>query len=78
MGDFHLEGDRRLPQNYLVDKLCVSSGYFRAMGMRLLTGREFTEHDRLTDPRVVIVSDSVARRAWPGEDPIGEAAVDGR
>jgi putative ABC transport system permease protein len=71
MGDFQLEGRLR-PSGFIVDKPCVSPGYFRAMGIRLLRGREFTERDNKTAPGVVIVSQSVARTLWPGEDPVGK------
>jgi len=71
-GDFRLEGGRRLPQHYMVDKLCVSSAYFRAMGIGLFKGRVFTEADNAAAPGVVIVSQSVAQTLWPGEDPIGK------
>jgi putative ABC transport system permease protein len=42
------------------------------MGIRLLAGRDFTPRDDLSAPRVAIVSQSVARDAWPGENPIGK------
>ena len=71
-GDFQVEGGQPLPPGYMVDKPCVSPGYFRAMGIRLLRGREFTEGDNATAPRVVIVSQSVARSLWPGRDPLGK------
>src|SRR5207247_5514423 len=69
MGDFQVEGRLR-PPAFIVDKPCVSPGYFRAMGIRLLRGREFTERDNRTAPGVVIVSQSVARTLWPGEAPV--------
>jgi putative ABC transport system permease protein len=72
MGDFHLEGGRQMPRDYMVDKPCVSPGYFRAMGIRLLRGREFTDRDNDAAPGVVILSQSVAKRLWPGEDPLGQ------
>jgi putative ABC transport system permease protein len=71
-GDFHLEGGRRLPPHYVVDKPVVSPEYFRVMGIRLLSGRGFTEHDTNSAPGVAIVSQAVARSIWPGEDPIGK------
>jgi predicted permease len=71
MGDFQMEGRLR-PPAFIVDKPCVSPGYFRAMGIRLLRGREFTERDNKTAPGVVIVSQSVARILWPGENPVGK------
>jgi predicted permease len=45
--------------------------YFRALGTPLLRGREFLATDRTTSEPVVIVSASLARRYWPGQDPIG-------
>jgi putative ABC transport system permease protein len=71
-GDFQLEGGRRLPEGYVVDKLSVSPQYFRAMGIGLLSGRDFTEGDNATAPGAVIISQSVARQLWPGQDPVGK------
>jgi len=71
-GDFRLEGGRPLPPEYMADKLCVSPAYFRAMGIRLLRGRVFTERDSASAPGVAMVSQSVAKTLWPGEDPIGK------
>ena len=71
---FYIEGrlrdlDSKLPQtNYSA----VSSDYFKAMGIPLLTGRTFTDRDTLTTPRVAIVSQSFASRVFPNEDPIGK------
>jgi putative ABC transport system permease protein len=51
----------------------ISPSYFRTMGIRLLQGREFTAQDNRQDaPPVVIVSDTLASRFWPGEDPVGK------
>jgi predicted permease len=46
--------------------------YFRTMGQPILRGREFSAEDRDSSPLVVIVSEGVARRTWPGADPIGK------
>src|SRR5215472_194108 len=70
-GTFQVEGSQR-PPGFMVDKPCVSPGYFKAMGMPLLHGRDFTESDNGTAPGVVIVSQTVARRLWPSQDPIGK------
>jgi putative ABC transport system permease protein len=71
MGTFQVEGAQR-PPGFMVDKPCISPGYFRAMGIQLLRGREFTEHDNATASGVVVVSQTVARTLWPGEDPLGK------
>src|SRR6185295_5688847 len=49
----------------------VTPGYFRTLGIPILRGRSFTEGDAATAPRVVIVNDALARRYFPGEDPVG-------
>jgi len=49
----------------------VSPGHFRAMGIPLKSGREFTESDNQKDARcVLIVNETMARRYWPGENPV--------
>ena len=50
----------------------ASPDYFRAVGTRLLEGRTFTERDAADAPKVVIVSRSLARRAWPHDEPLGK------
>jgi len=49
----------------------VTPGYFAAMGVPLLRGRLFDARDREDAPLVVVISDSMARHYWPGEDPLG-------
>jgi putative ABC transport system permease protein len=46
--------------------------YFKAMRIPVKTGRVFTEQDRADAPPVVVVNESLARRVFPGEDPIGK------
>ena len=46
-------------------------GYFRAMGVPVRRGREFTAADTLGSPGVVLVNEALARQYFPGEDPIG-------
>jgi len=50
----------------------VSPGYFGAMGVPLLRGRDFTEEDRPDTPNVAIISENLAKQYFPGQDPIGQ------
>ncbi len=50
----------------------VLPSYFRTLGIPLLRGRAFTDADRADAAPVAVVSDSVAQRYWPGQDPIGK------
>jgi predicted permease len=54
------------------DLVSVSPGYFSAMKVPLLRGRLFADQDDERSHPVAIVSESLARRAFPGEDPIGK------
>jgi predicted permease len=48
----------------------VSPGFFATMGMPILAGRDFNDSDRLDSEPVVIVSASLARQLFPGQDPL--------
>jgi putative ABC transport system permease protein len=50
----------------------VTQGYFKTLQIPLVRGRSFDGRDTLTSPRVTIVSQNLARRYFPGEDPIGK------
>jgi putative ABC transport system permease protein len=50
----------------------VSPNYFRTMGIPLRQGREFGAHDNRQSSPVVIINEEMARRHWPGENPIGK------
>src|SRR6185503_2687363 len=50
----------------------ISTDYFRAIGIPLRQGRFFSEQDRDKSVPVVIISEAMARRFWPGENPIGK------
>jgi len=52
--------------------LSASPGWFEVYGMHLLQGREFNDADRADTTPVVIVDESMARKYWPGESPIGK------
>ncbi len=50
----------------------VSDGYFEAAGIPLRAGRAFTERDRASSERVVVVNETLARTLWPGQNPLGQ------
>ena len=54
------------------DAHVVTPHYFRATGIPVLQGQEFSEQFRDDRPLELIVSESFARRFWPNEDPIGK------
>lgn len=55
----------------------VSPGYVRAMGIRLTEGRDISWADIFNNENVVIINETVARKLWPGQDPIGRLALTG-
>jgi len=71
MGDFQTERGKR-PRGFLVAKPAVSPDYFRAMGIRIIEGREFTAQDDASAPGVIVISRKVARTLWPHEDALGQ------
>ena len=54
--------------NYLI----VAPNYFRTMGIPIRQGRAFSEADIQVSQRVVIVNEELARRYWPGQNPLGK------
>jgi predicted permease len=58
-----------------VNQRQISAGYFATLHARLLRGRFFTEEDDATKPRVAIVNQALARKYFPGEDPVGKQII---
>ena len=50
----------------------VAGDYFRALKIRMLSGRAFTDEDSKLAPKVAIVNQELVRRYWDGRDPIGK------
>lgn len=76
-----VEGREPIPQNRINARMqLVTPGYLETMRIPIHTGRSFTEADRRDAVRVMIVSDTLARLAWPGENPVGKriACCEGR
>jgi putative ABC transport system permease protein len=55
-----------------VDEDRVGTRYFETLGVPIRRGRGFSDSDRNGSPLVAVISESMARRFWPGEDPIGK------
>ena len=69
-------GQGKLP---IIATRIVSPHYFGSMGIPLLQGRVFEEgRDRVDSPCVVVVGETVARRYWPDESPLGKRLSPGR
>jgi predicted permease len=56
----------------LMYQLTVSPGYFYTLGIPVLKGRTFTDHDDEQARKVAVVNEALARHLWPTEDPIGK------
>ena len=59
-------------QAHSIQARSINPDYFAAMGIPIIRGRTFTDKDREGQPRVVIVSESMARRYWPGQEALGQ------
>ena len=55
----------------------VSPGYLKAMGMRLMEGRDLSWDDVSNNRNVIVINETVAHKLWPGQDPIGRTAIAG-
>ncbi|HKW63517.1 MAG TPA: ABC transporter permease [Candidatus Acidoferrum sp.] len=53
----------------------ISEGYFRAMGIPLKAGRDFTERDTKGALNVIILNETAARTLFPGQDPLGQIVL---
>ena len=62
----------RPEENMSVLNGVIATDYFKTMGMTLLAGREFTDHDKEGARGTVIINDALARRYWPGQDALGK------
>ena len=70
---FEVEGRPARPgDSPQADYSSVSPNYFDAMGIPLRAGRKFTERDTASATGVVLISETMARRVFPGEDPLGK------
>jgi putative ABC transport system permease protein len=73
-------GDKPVPERAKLPSAAftpVSAGYFETMGMRLVRGRLFDATESPDSPKTVVVNETLARRLWPDEDPIGKRLKQG-
>ncbi len=69
-----IESDGYTPgpdENPQADLNVVTPGFFSALGGRIVAGRDFEARDTADSPPVAIVSESMARKFWPGVNPVG-------
>nr|MBA2502036.1 ABC transporter permease [Pyrinomonadaceae bacterium] len=70
---FVREGRALATENSLdSDYFVLTPDYFRTMRIPVKTGRLFTNQDTVETPPVVVINETLARRVFPGEDPIGK------
>lgn len=71
--DFSIDGVEPPPGRELqrADRSVVDIGFFDAVGIGIVTGRAFTRDDEVQGAPVAIVSEAMAARFWPGQNPIG-------
>jgi predicted permease len=66
------EGGVQVPEELQdVDRIAISPNYFSTLGIPLLSGRELTEADGSTAPKVALASESMVKRFFPGRNPLG-------
>jgi putative ABC transport system permease protein len=72
--EFNIVGNPPLPpgKSTTADYATVSPDYFRVMQIPLLKGRFFSEQDSPSNPKAAIISETLARRYFPNQDPIGK------
>jgi putative ABC transport system permease protein len=74
-GGIFIVGDRPAPSHAQIpfaDFTPISPEYIKTMQIPLLKGRVFTEADTQKSPQVVLINETMARRFWPSENPIGK------
>jgi predicted permease len=70
--DFIPDGDTDKTSKHAADVNLVGQGFLATMGIPLLSGRDFSEHDTETSPRVAIINHALARQFFPNSNPVGK------
>jgi len=73
-GPIELEGQSAAPTGAEIRMFRhrITPQFFTTLGISLLKGRDFTADDHMQAPNVAIISEALARRYWPNEDPLGK------
>jgi predicted permease len=69
--DFRVRGRPARSEEFQIELRYVTPGYFEALGIPVRRGRRFTAADTAGTTPVIMINDALARRAFPGEDPVG-------
>ena len=71
---FNIQGRApKTPSDYIMAGYrVVSPGYFETLGIPLITGRSIEQRDALTAPSVVVLNQAMAKKFFPGENPLGK------
>ena len=74
------EGQPAQPSDQVqsIPSISVSADYFRALGIPIMQGRAFTEHDDANAPKVVILNQTMTHQFFPHENPMGRRMVTGQ
>jgi putative ABC transport system permease protein len=79
-GSIFIVGDQPVPERSQLPSAAfnpISPGYIKTMRIPLLKGRVFTEADTEKSPQVVLINETMARRFWPNDSPIGKRIKQG-
>ena len=72
-GPYFPEGTAPAEQNsHLADQRSVTPRYFKALGIALIAGRDFSDSDDQAHPLVAVVDERLAKQTWPGRDAVGQ------
>jgi len=66
-----------LQERAIVRRQTTTPGFFEAIGVTIMQGRDFTWRDRAGQTNVVLVNEALAKRLFPGENPVGRRLITG-